>query len=43
MRKDQADRILNILNEKMRGPDGKEMSMPFEGAGMTGFDNLRKV
>jgi hypothetical protein len=28
---------------KMPGPDGKEMSMPFEGAGMTGYDNFRKL
>ena len=28
---------------KMPGPDGKEMAMPFEGLGMTGYDNFKKV
>ena len=28
---------------KMPGPDGKEMALPFEGLGMTGYDNFKKV
>ena len=28
---------------KMPGPDGKEMAMPFEGLGITGYDNFKKV
>jgi hypothetical protein len=28
---------------KMPGPDGKEMAMPFEGLGTTGYDNFKKV
>src|SRR5688500_6317524 len=28
---------------KMPGPDGKEMALPFEGLGVTGYDNFKKV
>lgn len=28
---------------KMPGPDGKEMAMPFEGLGVTGYDNFKKI
>lgn len=28
---------------KLPGPDGKEVSMPFEGVGVTGYDNYRKM
>jgi hypothetical protein len=28
---------------KMPGPDGKEMAMPFEGLGTTGYDNFKKI
>jgi hypothetical protein len=28
---------------KMPGPDGREMSMPFEGQGVTGYDNFKRV
>jgi hypothetical protein len=28
---------------KMPGADGKEMAMPFEGLGLTGYDNFKKI
>lgn len=37
--------VLSQYNSEMKlpGPDGKEMTMPFEGVGVTGYDNYRKM
>lgn len=37
--------LLEEMNSEMKmpGPDGKEMTMPFKGIGMTGYDNFKNM